>query len=383
MSKNIDKNQYLERLKSIRLRKDKREIMRQNLSDYADFNTSEEGVRIPEQERLRWYTQPLVVFGNIKSLKNFPMIKAGIMIAIIATTGGATSFAAQNSVPGDTLYPVKIHVNENVRGVFSVSANARAEHNARLVTERANETEELMTRGALTEDKAVKLNARINARVEATERSSARADVEVRARVRTDIENRLESLRTRLETETNVAGTTLTSGIEQALRSTARIEGYVEAEADIKADTEVQQNAIEATEARLNEARAELESAADVSTEARAEIEARINTASNQAAEARAELQADVEANVRSKIEQATQIINEVESSLRTHTQGEVRSNTGVEIRNGQTENETSTQTDVELDTEVETRSQSGDDNRSGVGGSVDVNTDAEVRLDM
>ena len=57
--------------------------------------------------------------------------------------GGTVSFAAENTVPGDALFTVKVHVNENVRGVVAVTSKAKAEWEVRLVERRLEEVEKL------------------------------------------------------------------------------------------------------------------------------------------------------------------------------------------------------------------------------------------------
>jgi cytochrome b involved in lipid metabolism len=66
-----------------------------------------------------------------------------IALLIAMLLSGSVSYAAEGSLPGDTLYPIKIHVNENVKGALALSAEAKAEHEASLAEERLTEAEEL------------------------------------------------------------------------------------------------------------------------------------------------------------------------------------------------------------------------------------------------
>lgn len=74
-------------------------------------------------------------FRNKKSLSLF--VIGGLLM------GGSVSFAAENTVPGDILYPVKVNVNETVRGAFAVTPKAKAEWEVHLVERRLNEVEKL------------------------------------------------------------------------------------------------------------------------------------------------------------------------------------------------------------------------------------------------
>lgn len=78
---------------------------------------------------------------NINNFRN----KKGISILVIVglLMGGTVSFAAESTVPGDALFTVKVHVNENVRGVVSVTSKAKAEWEVKLVERRLEEVEKL------------------------------------------------------------------------------------------------------------------------------------------------------------------------------------------------------------------------------------------------
>lgn len=74
-------------------------------------------------------------FRNKKTLSVF--IIGGLFL------GGSMSFAAENTVPGDILYPVKVHFNEPVRGAIARTSKAKAEWGVRLVERRLEEVEKL------------------------------------------------------------------------------------------------------------------------------------------------------------------------------------------------------------------------------------------------
>lgn len=76
--------------------------------------------------------------NNLRNKKTMPLL---IMLGLLM--GGSASFAAENTVPGDVLYPVKIHVNETVRGAIAVSPKAKAEWDVHLVGRRLEEVEKL------------------------------------------------------------------------------------------------------------------------------------------------------------------------------------------------------------------------------------------------
>ena len=72
-----------------------------------------------------------------------------IIIVALLLGGGGTSFAAQSSLPGDVLYPVKIHVNEAVRSSLTFSTASKASLETELAEARLKETEELAAEGKM------------------------------------------------------------------------------------------------------------------------------------------------------------------------------------------------------------------------------------------
>ena len=81
------------------------------------------------------------------------------LVLIIVIGGGGVSFAAEGTVPGDLLYPVKITVNESVRGTLAFSPASKAEWHATAAERRMVEVETLADRGTLTPEVRSELEA--------------------------------------------------------------------------------------------------------------------------------------------------------------------------------------------------------------------------------
>ena len=75
---------------------------------------------------------------------------AAFAFALVLCVGVGTSYAAEGALPGDTLYPVKIHVNESVQGALAVSDESKARWNAARVVRRLEEAEVLAAEGRLS-----------------------------------------------------------------------------------------------------------------------------------------------------------------------------------------------------------------------------------------
>ncbi|HUQ30407.1 MAG TPA: DUF5667 domain-containing protein [Candidatus Paceibacterota bacterium] len=92
-------------------------------------------------------------------------------LLIAALMGGGTSFAAENALPGDTLYPVKVHVNESVREALALSHEGKAHVEGDLAARRLDEIQQLLASGKLSSTTAAVLTT-------ALEKHIAKADAE-------------------------------------------------------------------------------------------------------------------------------------------------------------------------------------------------------------
>lgn len=78
---------------------------------------------------------------------------------MLLVIGGATAYAAEGALPGDLLYPIKVSVNEPVRGALAFSAEAKAAWHAEAVGRRVREAETLALRGELSASKSAEIEA--------------------------------------------------------------------------------------------------------------------------------------------------------------------------------------------------------------------------------
>src|SRR5688572_6369383 len=74
-------------------------------------------------------------------------------------SAGSVSYAAEGSLPGDVLYPVKVGINEEVRAKLAPTARARAAWETERAERRLAEAEVLATRGELGPQTRVALEA--------------------------------------------------------------------------------------------------------------------------------------------------------------------------------------------------------------------------------
>jgi SLT domain-containing protein len=91
------------------------------------------------------------------------------MLVILASIMG-TSFAAERSVPGDSLYAFKLGVNENFRGALSIGAEADARWEIEKIERRARERAVLEARSETTVKTETDIETRSQASVEKAQR---------------------------------------------------------------------------------------------------------------------------------------------------------------------------------------------------------------------
>lgn len=103
-----------------------------SISNFRNIKSYFVFARTSRESRL---SRTLLASRNKKSVSI--LVIAGILL------GSSVSFAAENTVPGDMLYPIKLHVNETVRGVMAVTPKAKAALAVSLVERRLEEVEKL------------------------------------------------------------------------------------------------------------------------------------------------------------------------------------------------------------------------------------------------
>ena len=115
-----------------------------------------------------------------------------IAIIIALLLGGGTSFAAENALPGDVLYPIKVYVNENVQELAAVSDRAEAKVQAKLAERRLEETEKLAAEGRLSTEISADLKLRFEEHAEKSKERRSKVedgdDAEEAAEINSDIE---------------------------------------------------------------------------------------------------------------------------------------------------------------------------------------------------
>ena len=96
------------------------------------------------------------------------------LLLLLLVGGGATGVVAEKSLPGDVLYPVKIHINENFESAIAFTAKSDAEVSVKQAARRLAEAEQLKEKGKLSSEQSVELKDAFNAEVKSVKENVAK-----------------------------------------------------------------------------------------------------------------------------------------------------------------------------------------------------------------
>ncbi len=151
--------QFFERIKKVSLKADEKSFIKKELVRFVDRNSIpySDSVDSTKYVKSNYIKSTLIIFKR-------PM--TALIIGLILLGSGATSFAAEQAVPGDTLYPVKVSVNEKIVDKFKVSDEAKANWEAKKAERRIKEVQKIIKKGKInseTDAIVVKLEGQFDA----------------------------------------------------------------------------------------------------------------------------------------------------------------------------------------------------------------------------
>lgn len=144
--------QFIKKAKSINLSRDEKAVARQSVLNLISNNS----VRTETEPRL----------SNWSTMFNYKLNYVSIMTILLIITlmfGGGIGLAAEKALPGDSLYPVKIGFNEEVRGWLSISEEAKANWEVERVQKRLEEAELMASQGSLDAESRAVIEANFQA----------------------------------------------------------------------------------------------------------------------------------------------------------------------------------------------------------------------------
>lgn len=362
MNKEIETKEYMEKLAGLKLSDSSRERIQKNLSEYAQFHTIPEGVRITEESRSIKQVQRSTSLLRLR----FKYMPIAIIIALFV--GGSVSYAAEGAVPGEILYGIKTEVNENIKVAFTFGAEAEARLQADLLDKRLAEAEELKSENKLSGEVGLRMQAEIEEQIQAASEAAAESDSSAKAILAAKIaatvqgynslvvdNNSLVIDLTNLDIDSDVSaalGTSLSTG-------TISIDTYIE-------DTDVRVKLLRSLLIKYQ---------SDISTEIKTDLSAKLDTAASLVVEARSQS----EAEARATLDDASELVGEVEAKL--STLGQVKVDAGII-----TDIDFSVDPLVDPIREVKVEVESGntvDSDRSNSSVDADNSVDADVDTDL
>jgi len=166
------------------LQKEEKSQIRETLFSFMQENPVRKEDIIRHQ-----YQQPNILVSMFLSFRG----TAIVALLLIIVVGGGVGYAAEDALPGDALYSVKVHVNEEISGLLAFSQEEKADWQIQRVERRLKETEKLALQGSL--NKQISETITVNFENHVNDASQHIAVLEAQGDVYTaeDLNSRLES----------------------------------------------------------------------------------------------------------------------------------------------------------------------------------------------
>lgn len=249
-------------------------------------------------------------FAGFVPFLRFRLVPVGLTLFLCVTLGGGLSLAAEGSLPGETLYPIKLHVNENIRSVLSFSSETKANWAVEQTQKRLAEVEKLTAQGDLNKGVTPQATKKLAAHAEIASGLALKLESEGKPEAAAEIYSNLEAT---LQTHEEI----LERLGEQKLEVKEKVTDFVE---------EVQIHAKTASQARIE---TESKVRAQAEQEVKAAAEDKLNAAETQLAKAQALIEkpylskVKVVAEAKSRLKAAQQAIDEGKAKMETDAFGE------------------------------------------------------------
>lgn len=320
MKNNLE--QQLKKMRNIKLSEEEKRDLKASIDAHArvgDVRNANPSRQYEQRSHI------LAVF--IKSKYSMTGLAIGLMLLV----GGGTSFAAQDALPGDFLYPVKTEVNERVEGAFAIGAEAEAEFESERAERRLTEAQKLAAKGELNADTRAQVEQKFETHVRSALARAESLSGEAKADIATRIQSRIESALSAHadvlasahgEADGDVAAASMQAQEQSETAATASTNARADMEAFIK---NVRARASEAVEARVStESRINAEGEVNIEAAAR-----RMETAAQDKIDAvvrildSGKIDAEISAKVQSHVDESNRLMAAGEADIEN---GDVRS---------------------------------------------------------
>lgn len=131
------------------------------------------------KDQLMGHSSVSGTFASLLNFKNYQPQYALLSLAVLLVVGvSGVSFAANNALPGDLLYPVKVSVNEKVLGYMQLSEASKARYNVQLTDLRLQELERVAVADKLSDANREKIISLLNQHIKKAQKNANGTDDE-------------------------------------------------------------------------------------------------------------------------------------------------------------------------------------------------------------
>src|SRR3989338_1703285 len=323
-------------------------------------------VRNQAPNRYQSHRSNILTLFKFNQIKNMPILLA---LAILLSVG--TSVAAQSSLPGDPLYPVKINFNEEVRSWFAISKKAKANFNTELAAARLEEASQLAAENKLDAKTAAEVKANFKARTDAANRFiielKTDGDTQAAAEALADLGSALEA-HAQVLAQLSASGATKAEIKQKVEEIRTEIRKEINANNSVNADVKIKISA---------------DNSADMQTAVENKIASVENKIEGVSAfiEAKEEnVEASVIANANAKLDAASALIIQAEADIAAKDYGKAFVKAQEAMKMAQ-EAKLIVATNNKIELKLRTEMNKGDENRASA--SFDAKTRTNIKLDL
>lgn len=152
---NNDFKKFISNAKKIELSSEKKDFIRTRLQDFIEFT--------PVATKL----SPIKSTFYISKFSILNLSKVVSFALIVLIAGGSTiSYASEDTLPGDTLYTVKVNFKEPIQETLAIGPQAKLEVKTKQVEKRLTEAQVLIKNNDLTPEKHKEVEMRVEKQVE-------------------------------------------------------------------------------------------------------------------------------------------------------------------------------------------------------------------------
>jgi hypothetical protein len=240
--------------------------------------------------------------------------------ALILSISGGVSYAAEDSAPGDLLYPVKVSVNEKVESSLALSSEAKAAVEAKLAARRLKEAGDLAANNKFDARAKAELSANFAEHADAAVKETkdvkskdASAAIDLASNFETDLAAH-EALLTEVDAKGNMKGdANLVSLVRAKALLVSKIRMEAEGDADVSAKSAASAGVSASTTAKVR-GKADLNRQKEASIQMGRTAKAALKVAQDISARVSSKLEASVSANVSAQISAAGALITRGDS---------------------------------------------------------------------